>query len=122
MSTITATAVKTITVDTFVEAAANEEVKFHTLRANGTARRIRVLTPEEREVAEWVMEQREEGVTMKALAATMNLSVPSVRRLINRYLLTEEVLEADTDEAAEWVEVLDANRPVEGPTKEDGTF
>lgn len=110
MTTITATSVKTVTVDTFAEAVQAEEVKFHTIRANGTTRRIRVLTGDDLEVAEWIMEQREEGVTMKDIAKEMSVSVPTVRRMINRYLLTEEVLEADEADAAEWVELAEANR------------
>lgn len=136
MTTFTATATKAITVDTFAEAVQAEEVKFHTVRSNGTTRRIRVLKGDELEIAEWVMEQREEGVTMKDIAKEMSVSVPTVRRMINRYLLTEEVAEADQDDAAEWVELAEANRQAleeakattpeqpatEGPSKEDGTF
>lgn len=119
MTTFTATSTKAITVETFAEAVQAEEVKFHTVRANGTTRRIRVLQGEELEVAEWVMEQREEGVTMKDIAKEMSVSVPTVRRLINRYLLTEEVAEADQDEAAEWVEIAEASREALASAKED---
>lgn len=126
MTTFTATATKHITAEAFVAAVLNEDVKFHTVRADGTTRRIRVLTGEELEVAEWVMEQREEGVTMKAIAKEMSVSVPTVRRMINRYLLTEEVTEASEDEAAEWAELAEANleatAAMEGPLKADGSF
>ena len=120
MTTFTATAKQAITADVFVEAALAEDVKFHTVRANGTTRRIRVLTGEEAEVAEWVMEQREAGRTMKDIATEMSVSVPTVRRMINRYLLTEEVTEADQDDAAEWVEVINAQveQPAEPVTVE----
>lgn len=106
MTSITATSKATVTVETFVEKALAEEVKFHTVRANGTTRRIRVLTGEEFEVAEWVMEQREAGRTMKDIAKEMSVSVPTVRRMINRYLLTEEIADSDQEEAAEWVDIL----------------
>lgn len=110
MTTFTATSTKSVTVDTFAEAVAEESVKFHTVRANGTTRRIRVLKGEDLEVAEWIIEQREDGRTMKDIAKEMSVSVPTVRRMINRYLLTEEVLEAEQDEVAEWVELAEANR------------
>src|SRR4051812_27781350 len=89
MSNITASAKTAVTTENFVEAVLAEDVKFHTVRGNGTTRRIRVLKGDDLEVAEWVMEQREEGRTMKDIAAEMSVSVPTVRRLINRYLLTE---------------------------------
>jgi FixJ family two-component response regulator len=121
MSTIAITATKPVTIDTFVEAVNTEAVKFHTVRSNGTTRRVRVLTAEEREVANWVQAQREEGMTMKEIAKEMSLSVPSVRRLINRALLTEEVLEGDVEEQEEWV-ALAATVAPQGPLKEDGSF
>lgn len=113
MTGITATSSKTLTAETFVEAALTEDVKFHTVRANGTTRRIRVLTGKDLEVAEWVMEQREEGRTMKDIANEMSVSVPTLRRLINRYLLTEEVANADQEEAQEWAEFINENKPEE---------
>ena len=101
-STIAITAAAGTTVETFVEAAAKGTVKFYTIRENGTYRHIPFLGAGtvEREVAEWVAMQREEGVTMKAIAAEMHLSVPSVRRVLNSLLLTQEVEEYDTDDIA----------------------
>lgn len=122
MTSITATAKTAVTAETFVSAALSEQVKFHTVRGNGTTRRIRVLNEADLEVAEWVMEQREDGRTMKDIASEMAVSVPTLRRLINRYLLTQEVAEADTEEAAEWADLANESLPVQGPVKEDGTF
>lgn len=100
-NTISITATQPVTADTFVEAALAGSVKFHSVRADGTQRRIQLLTGDELETGEWVMEQREANVPMRNIARTMHVAVPTVRRLINRYLLTEEVTEADADELAE---------------------
>jgi DNA-binding NarL/FixJ family response regulator len=93
MTTIVATVLPTTTVDTVVEQAAEGQVQFHRQRANGTTRRVQYLAEgtTDREVAEWVLIQRSEGKTMKALAAEMHVSVPTVRRMINALLLTWEV-------------------------------
>lgn len=102
-TTIAITATSTVTAETFVAEALAGSVKFHSVRADGTQRRIQLLTGDELETGEWVMEQREADVPMRTIANTMHVAVPTVRRLINRYLLTEEVTEADEDELAEMV-------------------
>lgn len=102
-TTIAITATSTVTAETFVAEALAGSVKFHSVRADGTQRRIQLLTGDELETGEWVMEQREADVPMRTIANTMHVAVPTVRRLINRYLLTEEVTEADADELAEMV-------------------
>lgn len=103
MSNIAITAVAGTTVETFVQGAVEGSVKFYTLRSNGTYRHIPFLADgtKDREVAEWVADQREQGTTMKAIATEMHMSVPSVRRVLNSLLLTEEVEEYDTEEIAE---------------------
>jgi DNA-binding NarL/FixJ family response regulator len=105
MTTIVTTVQATTTVDTLVPEAAEGKVKFHTQRSNGTFRRVQFLAEgtKDREVAEWVAAQREEGVTMKAIAAEMHVSVPTVRRMLNALLLTQEIEEADQDEKADLV-------------------
>lgn len=125
MSTIVVTTAQDVTVDTFVQAAAEGKVKFYRQRSNGTYRHVQFLADgtEAREVAEWVANERQEGKTMKEIAKDMHLSVPSVRRILNSLLLTEEVEEYD----AEDIEPLLAEAPAEaealvGPVKEDGTF
>lgn len=102
-TTIQVAATKPITAFTFKEEALAGNVLFHSVRSDGTVRRIRLLVPdtEEFETAEWVMEQREAKVPMRNIARQMHLAVPTVRRLINRYLLTEDVLDADAEELAE---------------------
>ena len=108
-----------VTAENLAAEAAQGNVKFHTLRNNGTTRRVQFLTEgtPEREVAEWVMAQRGEGVTMKTIAADMHVSVPTVRRMINALLLTWEV----EDEAEALLDGVDLN-VVEGPAKADGTL
>lgn len=122
MSGIVTTVTATVTADTLATEAAEGHVKFHTLRSNGTTRRIQFLTEGtlEREVAEWVMAQRGEGVTMKAIAAEMHVSVPTVRRMINALLLAWEV--EDEAEAILDGDSFVALASVEGPALEDGTF
>lgn len=103
MQTIVTTITPDTTAETLVTEAAEGKVKFHRERSNGTFRRVQFLSGEQREVAEWVVLQREEGKTMKAIAAEMHVSVPTVRRLINSLLLTEEIEDLDTEEAADLV-------------------
>jgi DNA-binding NarL/FixJ family response regulator len=119
MTTILITATTPVDADTLVPAAAEGKVKFHRERANGTTRRVQFLAEgtAEREVAEWVVVQRGEGRTMKAIAAEMHVSVPTVRRLINALMLTWEV-EEDAEDLLDTVVVA----TVEGPLKADGTF
>lgn len=103
MNTILTTITATTTVETFVPEAVEGKVRFHTVRSNGSTRRVQFLAEgtADREVAEWVLAQREEGATMKAIAAEMHVSVPTVRRMINALLLTQEMEEADTEDLAE---------------------
>lgn len=103
MSTIVTTVQATTTVDTLLPEAAEGKVKFHRERGNGTFRRIQFLADgtEAREIAEWIQSEREEGKTMKGIAAEMHVSVPTVRRMLNSLLLTQEMEDLDTDETAE---------------------
>lgn len=122
MTAIVTTVTATTTEATLVSEAAEGKVQFHTERGNGTFRRIQFLaegTPE-REVAEWVAAQREEGVTMKAIAAEMHVSVPTVRRMINALLVTQEA-EEDAAAVLEAAAYIVDNAPV-GPVQEDGSF
>lgn len=121
MTAIVTTVTSTTTVDTLVTEAAEGKVQFHTERGNGTFRRIAFLAEgsPEREVAEWVASQREEGVTMKAIAAEMHVSVPTVRRMINALLNTLDVEEEAEEILANAAYVFPV---VEGPAKADGTF
>lgn len=106
------TAVLAITVspsttpDTFLSDAVTGKVLFHTERGNGTFRRVHFLADgtKEREIAEWVADQREQGVTMRKIAAELHMSVPSVRRMINDLILTEEFEQMDTEELEEIIQ------------------
>lgn len=119
MTSILVTVTETTTPETLAWEALEGKVKFHRERANGTTRRVQYLAPTsiERETAEWVMEQRSEGRTMKAIAAEMHVSVPTVRRMINALLLTWEV-EEDAEDLLENVVLA----TLEGPVRADGTF
>lgn len=75
--------------------------KVYRVRENGTFRRVHFLADgtEAREHAEWVAAQREEeGRSMKDIAAELNLSVASVRRMLNDLALTEEIEESEAEE------------------------
>lgn len=106
MNTTIITVSTDTTVDNFLEQAGTGKVRFYTERADGTTRHIPFLAlgTKEREVGEWVLLQREEGVSMKEIAKSMHSSVPSVRRLINQTLLANEVEEYDTEEISDILE------------------
>lgn len=93
-----ATGTAPATASEFLEAAEQGKVKVYRERGNGTLRHIPFLAEgtAEREIAEWVREQREER-TMRDIAAEIHESVPSVRRRLNALEITEEV-EAYEDE------------------------
>lgn len=117
MTSIVTTVHPSTTVDTLFTQAAEGLVKFHSERANGTTRRIQFLAEgtQARDTAEWVVGQRSEGRTMKAIASEMHVSVPTVRRMINALTLTWDV-----EEDAE--EMLSGAIVVEGPERPDSTF
>ena len=106
MNAIVTTITPDTTPDTFLVDAVAGAVKFHTERSNGTFRRVHFLPADstERQTAEWVVLQREEGKTMKAIAAEMHVSVPTVRRMINDLLLTQEMEDSDSEEIADLIE------------------
>ena len=130
MSTIEIRVTQDVTVANFTESVANGNVQFYRVRGNGTTRHNTVFaagTPEF-EVAEQVAEWREDGRTMKDIATELHLSVPSVRRMLNSYLLSDEVAEYDEEDIAEILadaqegDGTDATEilPAEEPEEEDG--
>lgn len=76
---------------------ANELVAYR-VRANGTARLIKLLPVAslDREVAEWIYDQVEDGRSIRAVARDIHASTATVRRFLLALELTEEV------EAGEW--------------------
>lgn len=56
-------------------------------------KRVRLLAPgsQERRVAEEIMRERDNGVSVRTIARSNNLSNSTVRRYITRLLLTQEV-------------------------------
>lgn len=87
MSTLTAAVTANVT-----RTGKGDEATYRKVRANGTARRIPLLAAgtEARTVAEGIVAARNEGTTMKAIAADLHVSVPTVRRMINSLLLTQK--------------------------------
>jgi hypothetical protein len=114
VSTIEIRVTENVTVDNFAESIANGNVQFYRVRGNGTTRHIPVFAEgtKEFEVAEYVAEQREEGTTMKALATELHMSVPSVRRLINSYLLSDEVAGYEQEDIEELLASAREDQPV----------
>lgn len=121
MSTIAVTVITAdVTPETFLEAAAKGTVRFHTVRANGSTRRVQFYAADTkaREEAEWVAEQRADGRTMKAIAEELHMSVPSVRRMLNALLLAEEVEGYEPEEVEELLAEAAALRAEQQPTPE----
>jgi DNA invertase Pin-like site-specific DNA recombinase len=102
MNRILATVAQTTTPDTFLQDAAEGQVKFHIERGNGTFRRLQFLAPgtAERAAAEAVQAKRDQGVTMKAIAAELHVSVPTVRRMLTALTVTLSTEEQDKKDFA----------------------
>lgn len=103
MSTIEVRVTESVTAENFFEAVAKGDVQFYRVRGNGSTRHIPVFSEgsPEFQSAEWVQEQREDGRSMKDIAAELHLSVPSVRRLINSYSLSDEVAGYEAEDIEE---------------------
>jgi hypothetical protein len=91
---------KPVTADTMLAALTAGDIVLHKVRGNGTFRKVHFLADgtKEREVAEWVANERAEGKRMKDIAKDALLSVAAVRRILNDLALTEELEEAEADE------------------------
>lgn len=70
-------------------------------RSNGTTRRLELcpVGSTRRDTAEWITERLDDGLTLRAVAQELHVSVPTVRRFIMALELTEEI------EAGEWDDV-----------------
>lgn len=89
------------TTANLVELAEAGKVLFHRERSNGTMRRVHFLVGKAYEEALWVQLQREEGRTMKDIAAELHSSVAAVRRTLNDLAMTEAMQESDEEELAD---------------------
>lgn len=91
------------TATNLIEHLTSGTAKIYKEREDGTTRRIHFLADgtKDREHAEWVVAQREEGTSMKAIAADLHVSVSAVRRMINDLALTEELEEMEAEDLAE---------------------
>jgi hypothetical protein len=94
------TATASTTPATFLADLAAGTAQIHKERSNGTTRRIHFLAPgtEARELAEYVEAQRDNGLTMAAIAASLHLSAAATRRALNDLILTREFEEMDAEE------------------------
>jgi hypothetical protein len=117
MSTIITQVNADTTVENFFDQAAKGTVKFYRERGNGTTRHIAFLADgtTDREVAEWAADQREQGVTMRTLSREMHLSVPTIRRMLNALLLTEEVEEYEAEDIADLLALVQEPAPLAQP-------
>lgn len=101
MTTIAIAAPATTTAATILTDLAAGAAKVYRVRENGTFRRVHFLAEGTvgREHAEWVAAQREEeGRSMKDIAAEINMSIASVRRMLNDLAMTEELEESEEEE------------------------
>jgi hypothetical protein len=73
-------------------------------RANGTTRHLELcpVGSTRRDTAEWISEQVDEGRSLRAVAAELHVSVPTVRRALMALELTEEIEAGDWDQV--WAE------------------
>lgn len=142
MTSIMTVVTEDVTVENFPQAVAEGKVTFYSVRDNGSTRRIQypIEGTKEREIADWVLDQRDEGRTMRSIADEMHMSIPSVRRIINAVLLAQEVEEYEAEDIASLLDfdadpeegavthTLDSEnglRPVDapvGPLQADGSF
>lgn len=102
---ITVTVTSDTTTENFRQFVTEGKVQFHRERANGTFRRVHFLADgtTEREHAEWLRAERENGRTMRALATETNYSIATLRRWLNDLALTESIEEADAEELADMI-------------------
>jgi len=105
MAVIAITVTSNSTPKSFRRDAAEQKIKFHTERGDGTYRRVHYLAENtlERQTGEWVVNQRTVGRTMRQIANEMHVSIPTVRRILNDMMLTQEIEEASEEDLAEWL-------------------
>lgn len=103
MTTIAFAAPATTTAATILADLTAGVAKVYRVRENGTFRKVHFLAEgtEAREHAEWVAMQREEGRSMKDIATELNLSIASVRRMLNDLALTTELEDSEEEDLAE---------------------
>lgn len=94
------TAAASTTAATFLADLAAGTVQLHKERANGTTRRLHFLAQgtEARELAEYIDAQRDNGLTMAAIAQELHMSPAATRRAYNDLLLTREYEELEAEE------------------------
>lgn len=74
-------------------------VRAYTEREDGTTRHLDLapLGSTRRDTAEWINEQMEDGMSVKALSRDLHISVATVRRFLLSLELTEEIEAGDWD-------------------------
>ncbi len=78
--------------------AANGQVTFYRLRANGTARQVAYLTGIARDEAEYFAYRIETGASVATVAAEAEVSRATVRRALAGLALVEEVEDGELDD------------------------
>lgn len=103
----------------------NGDLAAYSLRGNGTLRHLELVPvgSDRREVAEWIYDQVEDGMAIKAVARELHASLATVRRYLMALELTEQV------EAGEWDDLrfsadgepqwLEATEVIEEDVEED---
>lgn len=102
MTAIAIQATTDTTAATLIADLTSGVAKLYKERDNGTFRRVHFLATDtkDREHAEWVALQREEGRSMKAIATELHVSVSAVRRMLNDLALTEELEDMAAEDLA----------------------
>lgn len=79
----------------------------YTERGNGTTRHLNLLPigSKGRDTAEWISEQVEDGRSLRAVAAELHVSLPTVRRALMALELTEDIEAGEYDQV--WAEAQD---------------
>lgn len=86
------------TTSPLAQACEAGKVRLFRLRGNGTRRAIPYLTGDAREVAEWYEAKISEGNSLALVAATAQVSRPTVRRALAALALTEAIEAGDHDD------------------------
>lgn len=99
----------------------SNQLDAYRVRGNGTLRPVKLapVGSTNRDTAEWIFDQVEDGLTVTAVARDLFVSEPTVRRFLESLELTEQIEAGEWDEV--WAETNDLDyqpKPDEMTTEE----